>query len=59
LDVVEPEWRKTSVVMLDNARIHNTDEVKEVVTKCRIPIFYTAPASFEVLPIELVFSRVK
>jgi transposase len=59
LDAREPEWRKDTVLLLDNASIHHTDEVKKAVRDNRLPIFFTAPASFDVLPVELVFSRVK
>ena len=59
LDVVRPDWREDSIFLVDNATIHGTPLVLKVAKQERIPLAYTAPASFSVLQIELVFSKIK
>jgi hypothetical protein len=59
LDQENRKWRENTVFLMDNARLHLTQVVKEVIFKKRIPIFTSAPASFHCLPVEMVFAKVK
>ena len=59
LDLESKDWRTKSLFLIDNAKIHHTEHIKAVIRAKRLSIRYTAPASFTVVPCELVFSRVK
>jgi transposase len=59
LDYINAKWREGSVLLLDNVSLHHHDHVKEVIKKRRLPIMFSGVASFEALPVERVFAKVK
>ena len=53
------DWRTNSIIIWDNAKIHGTDLVKSLITKLKLPVVPTAPASFEMVPAEAAFAILK
>lgn len=52
-------WKSNSVILLDNARIHDTQPILKFMEKSKVNILFSAPASFNAIPIELLFSSLK
>lgn len=48
-----------SVIVLDNCRIHHSDDFKELIENVGGYVVYTAPYTPKDNPIELVFSKIK
>jgi hypothetical protein len=59
LDKDDPDWRKTSVVLMDNSAIHGTQDVLQRIKDLQMPVIWSAPASYEAICIELHFAHVK
>ena len=59
LDKDEPDWRETSVVLMDNARIHSTPDVLATIEELGMTVLFSGPASFEAIPVELCFAVLK
>ena len=59
LDSEEPGWRKTSIILLDNASYHKSAYTLALLEKLELPTMYSGPYSFDIAPCELFFSRLK
>ena len=59
LDGLDPEWRKTTTIMLDNASIHRAKATKAHLEAFGLPIMFLAPYSFKMAAVEKLFSFVK
>jgi hypothetical protein len=59
LDGLDPEWRKTTTILLDNASIHRAKSTKANFEAFGLPIMYLAPYSFKMAAVEKLFSYVK
>jgi transposase len=59
LDHENKNWRKKTVIVFDNVSLHTRPTVQKVIAEKQLPVFMTAPASFDALPIELWFAKVK
>jgi transposase len=59
LNTVDRNWRKSTVIMLDNAPYHRSIAVKSKLQELRIPLMYLGPYQFKMAPIELFFSFIK
>jgi transposase len=59
LDKEDPGWRGHTVMVMDNATPHTGADIQKVISDLKLPVFYTSPASFNALPVELWFSIVK
>ena len=59
LDRTRRGWRKTTVVLLDNAPYHASKETLAVLKRLKVPTMFLAPYSFDVAPCELYFARFK
>ena len=59
LDYERPNWRQNTIIMLDNAAYHKTKAALEFFKAFKVPILFTAPYSYSLSPIEMLFSFVK
>ena len=59
LDRTRRGWRKTTVVLLDNAPYHTSKETLAVLKRLKVPTMFLAPYSFDVAPCELYFALFK
>ena len=59
LDNLDPDWRKTTTIMLDNASIHRAKATKAYFEAFGLPIMFLAPYSFKIAAVEKLFSFVK
>ena len=59
LDVGRADWRNNTSFLLDNARYHASDAMKEYFRKMEVDVIYTGPYSFTSAPIEMLFSALK
>jgi transposase len=59
LDSLDPDWRKTTTIMLDNASIHRAKATKAYFEAFGLPIMFLAPYSFKMAAVEKLFSFVK
>ena len=59
LDLDKPDWRDTSIILMDNASYNKTDETKEYIKKLRMPIIFTGKYSYDACPVELFFGYFK
>jgi transposase len=59
LDLDRPDWRETSVMLMDNAPYNVKDECIAHIRRLNIPMVFNAPYSFDASPVELFFSYFK
>jgi transposase len=59
LDSLDPDWRKTTTILLDNTSIHCAKTTKENFEAFGLPIMFLAPYSFKMDAVEKLFSFVK
>ena len=59
LDNQRPEWRKNSVIMLDNATYHTSPVILKVFALLEVPVLFTGPHSYQASPVELFFAAFK
>ncbi len=54
-----PDWRATHFLLLDNFSSHKTTKTKRLLQRLRVPTVFTAPASFQAVPVEGLFAFIK
>ena len=59
LDEENKQWRKDTVILLDNAPYHKSAEMLTLLEKLHIPVLFTSPHSYAAVPIELWFAAFK
>ena len=59
LDRESPNWRIETVFLLDGARYHTSEEMREYFNKMEITVIYSGPYSYSAAPIELLFGALK
>jgi hypothetical protein len=59
LDSIDREWRKKTVIMIDNASYHRSAITKAKLEYLNVPIMYLGPYHFRLAPVELFFSFIK
>jgi transposase len=59
LDCARPNWRKKYILLLDNCPAHTSQASVSVMKHLRIPVFFSAPASYIAIPVEGVFAALK
>ena len=59
LDEQRKGWRKTHIILIDNAPYHTSKETLNMFEKLKVPLMFTAPYSFDVAPCELFFALFK
>ena len=59
LDVERPGWRENTVILLDGALYHQSEDTLAHMSKLRLPVMFFGPASYNVAPVELMFGLLK
>ena len=59
LDTETPYWKDSTIILLDNASYHRSQETKVVLQKLGLKVIYSGPYSFSASPIELLFGSLK
>lgn len=59
LDEENKQWRKDTVILLDNAKYHRSKEIMTLLKELHIPVLFTGPHSYAAVPIELWFAAFK
>ncbi len=59
LDREDSDWRKKTVFLLDGARYHTSEEMREYLRKMELRVIYSGPYSYSTAPIELLFGGLK
>lgn len=59
LDSMSQTWRDNYILLLDNAPPHTSKLTQNFMTILNVPRCFTAPASYKILPVEMMFARLK
>jgi transposase len=59
LDIDAPGWRENSVILMDGAPYHSSDETFEYFRRKNASLFLSAPYSYDASPCEMWFSYFK
>ena len=59
LDQETPGWRQDTYVLLDGARYHTGEDIRDFLHKMQLQVIWSAPYSYSTAPIELMFSGLK
>ena len=59
LDSEDPEWRNSSVLVLDGASIHRSEETCRAMAALKIPVMIAGPYGFDGSPCEKLFAQLK
>ena len=59
LDLERPNWRDDTIILLDGARYHTGEDIREYMRKLELDVIWSAPYSYSTAPIELVFGALK
>ena len=59
LDQETPGWQEDSVILLDNAKWHSNNQMKQRLSRMNIPVIYSAPYCYSTAPVEMVFAALK
>ena len=59
LDQEDAEWRKSTVLLLDNAPYLTSESSIDLMEGLNIPLLFTGPHSYDAAPIELLFAAFK
>ena len=59
LDSERPGWRDNTVLLMDGAKYHLSEEMKVYFRKMDLKVIFTGPYSFTAAPIEMLFSALK
>ena len=59
LDSEDPDWRNSSVLVLDGASIHRSEETRRAMAALKIPVMIAGPYGFDGSPCEKLFAQLK
>jgi hypothetical protein len=59
IDSQRPAQRHNHVLLLDNCPAHRTELILKIFNRLRIPVTFTAPASYDCLPVESTLGLLK
>ena len=59
LDNEDAEWASKTVFLLDGARYHTSEEMREYLKKLQVQVIFSGPYSYAAAPIEMVFGVLK
>ena len=59
ISTFDPDWRDNSVILLDGARYHTSEETRNTIQKLRLPVIFSGPYSYSTAPIEMLFGGLK
>ena len=53
LEAEDPDFRKKTLLLLDNAPYHKSEQTRAAIKKLGLPVIFSGPYSFESAPIEM------
>ena len=59
LDAEDPDWRLSTVFVLDNASYHTSDETQRTLAALDIPTMLAGPYGYDGSPCEKLFAHLK
>jgi transposase len=59
LDLAQADWRENSILLIDGARYHSSDETLEYLRRNTVALFISAPYSYDAAAAEMWFSYFK
>lgn len=59
LDEERPGWRADTIILLDGARYHTGEKIREYLHKLQLQVIWTGPYSYAAAPIERLFAGLK
>jgi hypothetical protein len=59
LDVLNPGWRNSTLIMIDNAPYHRSKSTQEFLSRHCIPVMFLGPYQFSMAPVEKFFAFFK
>ena len=59
LDKEDKNWRSNTVILLDGAPYHTSENTLELMEGLRVPVLFTGPHSYDAVPCELWFAAFK
>jgi len=59
LDLQSPTWINNTVLLIDNCPAHSSKLTQDFLTFMNVPRCLTAPASYRLVPVKLLFARIK
>ena len=59
LDGERPNWRKDTIIMLENAPYHRSAKTMKLFENYQVPVIFTGPHSYDAAPCELFFAAFK
>ena len=59
LDYEKPEWRTETIILLDNALYHKSEQTAAAIKKLGIRVCYSGPYAFSSAPVEQLFALLK
>ena len=59
LDTEDQDWRERTILVLDGASIHRSEETRRAMAALRIPAMIAGPYGFDGSPAEKLFSLLK
>ena len=59
LNQEEADWKDKTVLLLDNARYHSSQETRDYLRKMQVKVMFSGPYSYSTAPIELLFGGIK
>ena len=59
LDAESADWREHTYVLMDGARYHTGEEIRQFLHRMQIRVIWTAPYCYTTSPIELLFGGLK
>jgi transposase len=59
LDNQDPQWRKNSIIMIDNASYHRGVPTLHQIEMLKLPVLFLGPYHFRMAPVEMLFNYIK
>ena len=58
-DTEDPDWRSNTVVVLDNASYHHSEEAQRAMAALEVPTMLAGPYGYDASPCEKLFAHLK
>jgi transposase len=59
LDRERPQWRRDTVILMDNAPYHCGEDIMKLYKDLDLPVMFLGPHSYDAAPVELFFAAFK
>ena len=56
---MDHDWRSNTILQLDNAKCHKSEDITNKFISFQIPIFYSGPYSYDAHAAEKIFASIK